>query len=394
MNKIILILTFVTIFAISATCFYISNVCKANNIVEELSKEIDNDIIEFQRDEFSEVLYEEDTIFGDEITGDGIDESGEELIEEEFNLAKEENTKINSTSNLKTESNNSSSNNQTQVKTASQKYNMPYYIKINRTQNVVNVYTKDASGDYTVPFKAMVCSTGTSTPKAGTKYKITSYRREWNGLKGGVYGQYAVQIVGNILFHSVPYTAKDKSTLEYWEYDKLGTKASLGCIRLAVKDVKWIYDNVGAGTIVEFYEDDNPGPLGKPTAQIISDNEECRGWDPTDYVEGNPWLASSIEENSEDSEEYTEENDYIELENELQNSNTEILIASGEIDLEKENDVPENIVVDTKEDETTEQDQEYSGENIIEFIEPTEELNNSEFLDELTNIEEYKTSGD
>ena len=171
-----------------------------------------------------------------------------------------------------------------------------YYIKVNRTQNTVTNYQKDDEGNYTIPAKAMVCSIGTSTPKAGSKYKITSYRRAWNGLKGNVYGQYAVQIVGNILFHSVPYTSKSNDSLEYWEYDKLGTQASLGCIRLTVKDAKWIYDNIPAGTYVEFYEDDNPGPLGKPVAQKISDNELCRNWDPTDYVEGNPWHdGTSIE---------------------------------------------------------------------------------------------------
>ncbi len=179
---------------------------------------------------------------------------------------------------------------------------MPYYIKVNRTQNVVNVFSKDADGNYTIPFKAMICSIGTSTPRDGSKYKITTYRRTWNALKGNVYGQYAVQITGNILFHSVPYTAKNNYSLEYWEYDKLGTKASMGCIRLTVQDAKWIYDNIGAGTWVEFYEDDNPGPLGKPSSKIISDNELCRNWDPTDYVEGNPWHTENIENN-----EYVEE---------------------------------------------------------------------------------------
>ncbi len=166
---------------------------------------------------------------------------------------------------------------------------IPYYIKVNRTQNVVNVYTVDENGEYTMPYKVMLCSTGTSTPKAGKKYKITSYRTLWNKLKGNVYGQYAVQITGNILFHSVPYTAKNNSSLEYWEYDKLGTKASLGCIRLTVEDAKWIYDNIVPGTWVEFYEDENPGPLGKPEAQKISENIENRNWDPTDLNENNPW---------------------------------------------------------------------------------------------------------
>lgn len=169
------------------------------------------------------------------------------------------------------------------------KNKMPYYIKVNKKQNVVNIYQIDENGEYTIPVMAMACSTGRATPKAGSKYKITTYKTQWNKLKGNVYGQYATQIVGNILFHSVPYTRKSKDSLEYWEYDKLGEDASLGCIRLSVANAKWIYDNAWTGTWVEFYEDDDPGPFGKPETQTISDNELCRNWDPTDYVEGNPW---------------------------------------------------------------------------------------------------------
>lgn len=71
---------------------------------------------------------------------------------------------------------------------------MPYYVKVNISQNVVNVYKKDENGDYSIVEKVMLCSTGKSTPKAGKKYKLTSYRTTWNALKGNVYGQYAVQI--------------------------------------------------------------------------------------------------------------------------------------------------------------------------------------------------------
>lgn len=191
-----------------------------------------------------------------------------------------------SVSTIDKQENVSNYNNSGNVKPTS---NTTYYIKVNNLQNVVTIYKKDSNGNYTVPYKAMICSTGTATPAAGKMYKITTYKKRWNGLQGNVYGQYATQIIGNILFHSVPYTSKNNSSLEYWEYDKLGTAASLGCIRLTVADAKWIYDNISSGTIVEFYEDNNPGPLGKPAAQKISDNERCRGWDPTDLAKGNPW---------------------------------------------------------------------------------------------------------
>ena len=169
-----------------------------------------------------------------------------------------------------------------------------YYVKVNNTANVVTIYTKDSEGNYTVPVKAMICSIGTATPTSG-KYKLNGTKHRWHTLFGHtpgtyVYGQYTTAIVGNILFHSVPYTTKgDPSTLEYLEYDKLGTKASAGCIRLTVQDAAWIYNNISTGTIVEFYNDSNPGPLGKPSAQKISDNTVCRGWDPTDPDSRSPW---------------------------------------------------------------------------------------------------------
>ncbi len=135
----------------------------------------------------------------------------------------------------------------------------------------------------------MICSIGAATPTSGV-YPISD-KYTWRKLEGDVYGQYASRIVGSILFHSVPYVSQDKSSLEWWEYDKLGTKASLGCIRLTVQDAKWIYSNCVAGTKVEFYSSSNPGPLGKPSAQKISGDEAVRNWDPTDPDKNNPWKS-------------------------------------------------------------------------------------------------------
>lgn len=167
-----------------------------------------------------------------------------------------------------------------------------YYIKVNYGANVVTVYTKDNDGNYTVPYKAMICSTGTSTPTSGV-YPI-KLKWKWLALFGDVYGYYTTQIVGNILFHSVPYLEKgNPASLEYWEYDKLGTSASMGCIRLKVEDAMWIYYNCPSGTPVEFYSSSNPGPLGKPSALKISGYASpYRDWDPADPDNSNPWITN------------------------------------------------------------------------------------------------------
>ena len=169
-----------------------------------------------------------------------------------------------------------------------------YYITVNVESNTVTIYTLDENGYYSIPCKAMICSTGPATPTSGV-YGLGEQHR-WHYLFGDVYGQYTTQITENILFHSVPYTVYgDPGSLEYWEFDKLGTACSMGCIRLQVKDAKWIYDNYSLITAVQFYNDPDPGPLGKPSAPLISDNESCRGWDPTDPDPNNPWLNQSAD---------------------------------------------------------------------------------------------------
>ena len=82
---------------------------------------------------------------------------------------------------------------------------------------------------------------------------------------------------------------KNKSTLYWDKYNKLGQQASMGCVRLTVEDAKWIYDNCPSGTAVEVYDSEDPGPLGKPETLKLDKDNINKGWDPTDPDERNPW---------------------------------------------------------------------------------------------------------
>lgn len=167
----------------------------------------------------------------------------------------------------------------------------PYYIMVNRAQSTVTVYALDEQGYYTVPVKAMVCSTGRKGHATPTGTYTIGGRWTWVHMLDDSYGQYCTQIKGNILFHSVCYTKKDPSTLMTHEYNGLGAPASLGCVRLQTADAKWIYDNCARGTKVTIYDDaESPGPLGKPEKLVPHISEEqANGWDPTDPREANPW---------------------------------------------------------------------------------------------------------
>lgn len=159
-----------------------------------------------------------------------------------------------------------------------------YYIRINRLKNCVTIYTRDEAGEYTVPVKVMICSTGGMNTPLGV-YTLGK-RSEFENLLFQVYGQYATNIVGQILFHSVSYNQPRKDCLIAEEFNSLGEGVSHGCIRLTVGDAKWIYEHCMEGTVVEIYDSEIPGPLGKPKMLKIP---EGTLWDPTDDSAENPW---------------------------------------------------------------------------------------------------------
>ena len=162
-----------------------------------------------------------------------------------------------------------------------------YRIEISCADNLVAVYQEEESGETLQ--KVFSCSVGPDTP-GGTFY--TSEKYLWRFLFGDVYGQYATRITGNILFHSVPYYEEDPSTLEYEEYNKLGTPASMGCIRLRVCDAKWIYDHCAIGTEVTIQAEPFETPLPQPERTVLDvSDKERRGWDPTDPNPENPWRS-------------------------------------------------------------------------------------------------------
>ncbi len=169
-------------------------------------------------------------------------------------------------------------------------YTNPYAIYVNRKMNTVTVYTYDENGDYTIPVRAMVCSCGINDGTITGEFE-TYFTNEWHALLDNVYGHYVSGISGDYLFHSVPYYTESPDKLEVEEFNKLGTAASLGCVRMAIADTKWIFENCIVGTYVKIYDDDNPGPLGKPDTIKITDMS-C-GWDPTDDDENNPYNSKA-----------------------------------------------------------------------------------------------------
>jgi hypothetical protein len=164
---------------------------------------------------------------------------------------------------------------------------LPYCIHVLRNQNVVIVYRHDENYAYTEPVRVCLCSTGRATPVG--RFRLGS-KRQWGSLYGGVSGQYVCTITGDILFHSVPYYSRNKGDLETLEYNKLGSVASMGCVRLSVADAKWIYENCPSGTPIQIYNAEEL-PVERPEPLRIDPEDPRAGWDPTDPDPANPWNA-------------------------------------------------------------------------------------------------------
>ena len=169
---------------------------------------------------------------------------------------------------------------------------LPYRIEVVKNHNVVLVYGMDDNKEYTKLVKTFLCSTGDWTPLGN--FRATNRYLGFRSLYANAqhtaycYGQYAIEFSGDYLFHSVPYFTPSKSDLEYDEFNKLGTTASLGCVRLAVADVKWLFDYCPSGTPVSIVEREELG-LEKPEGFYIDPESPNRSWDPTDPDPENPW---------------------------------------------------------------------------------------------------------
>ena len=153
-----------------------------------------------------------------------------------------------------------------------------YYITVNRAKCQVMVYAKSETGRYDIPVKTFVCSVGLPSTPTPTGTFTTPAKYRWHTLMGPSYGQYCTRIVGGVLFHSVAGSNMTSHNLSAGNYNMLGQPASHGCVRLCVRDAKWIYDNCALGTTVTI-SDTAATLFDKPTSIKIPASQN---WDPTD----------------------------------------------------------------------------------------------------------------
>ena len=135
---------------------------------------------------------------------------------------------------------------------------VPYFIEVDVANQVTKVYTRDENDEFTVLYRAFLCSTGTTGyPSDIGTWTLSGRRALWAQFPkwGNGTAQYWTQINPNIAFHSVIYEEYDTTKLKVSSFNALGRRASHGCIRLTVPDARWIYNNCGAGVQVWIHDD-------------------------------------------------------------------------------------------------------------------------------------------
>ena len=136
-------------------------------------------------------------------------------------------------------------------------YDMPYYIGVDLTNQIVTVYNTE---DNTIA-RQMLCSSGMndSTPEGTfhlTEKGRLSERGEWTWLQQyHCWVKFATRIWRGYMFHSLPFEQKDESTMIEQSAKELGTPTSHGCMRLRVDDARFIAKNCLKGTMVHIYKE-------------------------------------------------------------------------------------------------------------------------------------------
>lgn len=139
---------------------------------------------------------------------------------------------------------------------ASAEYNMPYYIEVDLTNQIVTI--KSTISDVIV--RQMLCSTGVkdATP-TGTYYlpkkEEKLEREEWYYFRSySCYAHYATRIYKGVLFHSIPCAKKSDSSISKTALADFGHPASHGCVRLLWPDAEFIAKCCLEGTRVRIYK--------------------------------------------------------------------------------------------------------------------------------------------
>ncbi len=120
-----------------------------------------------------------------------------------------------------------------------------YLILVDRDNHKVGIFS-GSQGAWSYVYKWDCTNGKASTPTVAGVFTVQNKGYYFDSGSSRCY--WWTQFYGNYLFHSVLYTKSGQL-----QDGRLGMALSHGCVRLAIENAKWIYDNIPKGTTVVVY---------------------------------------------------------------------------------------------------------------------------------------------
>lgn len=121
-----------------------------------------------------------------------------------------------------------------------------FRIEIDLSHQRVTVFYKDDM------LREMICSGGAPESPTPPGEFVTSQKIEYAFVERFDVGAYYwIRFFEDYLIHSVPFDENGEMIIE--EFEKLGSPASHGCIRLKLEEAKWLYETLPLGVEVSIY---------------------------------------------------------------------------------------------------------------------------------------------
>jgi len=121
-----------------------------------------------------------------------------------------------------------------------------FRIEVDLARQILTVFYK---GEV---LRQMICSGGAPESPTPPGEYATSQKIEYAWVERfGVGAYYWIRFFEDYLIHSVPFDENGNMIIE--EYEKLGSPASHGCIRLRLEEAKWLYESLPLGVKIVIY---------------------------------------------------------------------------------------------------------------------------------------------
>ncbi len=163
-------------------------------------------------------------------------------------------------------------------------------VRVFLDEQLVAGYRRNAEGEEEL-VRVFPCSSGYFADHTPLGLFPAGHKWEVSWLFDNSQAQYAIQITGDILFHSLPsYDGSVYSGLKITDINSMSHAASHGCVRLFCGDAKWLYERCPVGTPIEILQNRGEKFQDLPEKMYyfrLKNNAPT--WDPTDPHPDNPY---------------------------------------------------------------------------------------------------------